>query len=331
VHEPPPKLTERRLLAPRRRPPAVLVQLAGVWTAGALLGIPLGVRLVYGLFLSLWLVPVTIACMAVVLYPLGLATPAASSLTRTRGGRYLWALLVAGGGFVIWLVAAVFLREAGARFGDPDLGWWLLSGLPFALTAGVLATGWTRWVALALAVVAVAASLRVLDSRADSEAAARRPHVPPTPRAVMLVTDLPGYRITLAEAGAGLGEFALEYQPIDRPLTGQQLVDSVVFFWVERGSTTPPDCDPGLPQVTARDVPPRRCVAERRTLWYLHTSGAHEYVLQRDGLLIHASGNLPVDRDLLRRAVLAARAASDAELTHILPPDITPSWRRKVA
>jgi hypothetical protein len=53
----------------------------------------------------------------------------------------------------------------------PDLGWWLLSGLPFALSAGVLTTGRKRWVALAFVVVAVAASLRMLDSRADSQVA----------------------------------------------------------------------------------------------------------------------------------------------------------------
>ncbi|SEN23600.1 hypothetical protein [Nonomuraea pusilla] len=94
-----------------------------------------------------------IGALVVVAY----VTQGGSPLTGAPGGRVLWAVGVLVLGLVNLAVGATVVSKAGLHVGTDTVWGWLLSGLPFALAAGVWAGRWTSVVSLALTVALVVA------------------------------------------------------------------------------------------------------------------------------------------------------------------------------
>ncbi|WP_144022624.1 hypothetical protein [Asanoa hainanensis] len=68
------------------------------------------------------------------------------------------------------------------------------------------------------------------------------------------------------------------------------------------------------------------CSPDGPDLKYLRRDDVHGYVLRRGDVIVSAEGGVAVDRELLRRAVFAARPATEAELRRV-PPTTPPGDR----
>ncbi|WP_157250262.1 hypothetical protein [Nonomuraea typhae] len=94
-----------------------------------------------------------------VLYVIGMMTPYGSPLTESSGGRLAWASGVLVLGTIGWVAGAVFV---GAVMPTTDLLWSaVLSMIPFALAATLLAGGWASIIAGILAVLVIVSAVIV--------------------------------------------------------------------------------------------------------------------------------------------------------------------------
>ncbi|WP_144420233.1 MULTISPECIES: hypothetical protein [Micromonospora] len=115
----------------------------------------------------------------------------------------------------------------------------------------------------------------------------------------VFVADVPGYR------GQPMGPPpGMSYEPADH-MSGPRSV--VLTLTAVRANVNAP-CF----QV--------RCTPEGGGLTYVRAEATHAYVLRRGAVDVQVTGGMAVDRALLRRAVLAARPATDEELLRALPP-----------
>jgi hypothetical protein len=67
-------------------------------------------------------------------------------------------------------------------------------------------------------------------------------------------------------------------------------------------------------------MPPAECTPDGNDLTYVRKEDMHGYVARRGKFDVTVMGGMRVDRALLRQAAVAARPATDAELSRVVPP-----------
>ncbi|GAA1566753.1 hypothetical protein GCM10009678_57080 [Actinomadura kijaniata] len=300
----------------------VLVQLAGVWAFGSVLTGMLVMAFVMALF-GAPLIGLAVAVLGVAgLVFAGTVTADASPLTRARGTRLLWAVLVFAGGAAGLGSGAYADSALKLPFGENELVVAVLGGLPFALAAALLAVWWTAVPTLLVVVAVVGGAVTVIDDRKDATAYAGHLERLGVPRELLFTTRVAGYRpesvsvitapkLTLRSVAAGAP--APAYYGADH-----------ITVRVERGTFPAADCRARL--VTDRGEAGRpSCAEERPGLWRRTGTmagrpewgcpcGLREYVLRRGPLLVRASATDGVAAALVRDAALNARPATETEV-----------------
>ncbi|MGK5558563.1 hypothetical protein ACSNOI_43875 [Actinomadura kijaniata] len=314
----------------------VLVQLAGVWVFGSVLTGMLVMAFVMALF-GAPLAGLAVAVLGVGgLVFAGTVTADASPLTRARGTRVLWAVLVFAGGAAGLGFGAYANSALRLPLGENDLVVAALGGLPFALAAALLAVWWTAVPALLAVVAVVGSAVTVIDDRNDATAYAGHLERLGVPRELLFTTRVTGHR---PETVSVITAPALTLRPATAgaPPAAYYGADSITVR-VERGTFSPAGCRARL--VTAVGEARRTsCAEERPGLW--HRTGAmdkkpkwgcpcglREYVLRRGPLLVRASATDGVAAGLVREAVLNARPATETEVRAALDAMYGPPGRR---
>ncbi|SES45264.1 hypothetical protein [Actinokineospora terrae] len=229
----------------------------------------------------------------VVLMAVARVAPEASWLPASRGGRFVWAALVGGVGFGLWLLAWDITDEARLRVSQSQPLWLLLGAVPFALVAGVLLRRW--YLSLGSLVVFVAGSLVLLHALAgavpsdvDQRLAAAQ-----LDRASLMVTTVPGYEPMPQQRTWHLSSRSgSSYIAVGPPL-----------------GTTPGQCTYGA-LTCETESPALRYEVFDDTQQYIRVIGAQE---------IRISASSTVDRDTLRTAAQSTRPATDDEIRLMLP------------
>jgi hypothetical protein len=111
---------------------------------------------------------------------------------------------------------------------------------------------------------------------------------------------VPGYVGHVSGPSAGM-----VYEPADHTGNGSRTVAIALFVSYggpENICLPPTECQPDVPGVT-----------------FARTEDQNGYLVTRDPVTVQVMGGLRVDRALLRQAALAARPATDAELSRALP------------
>jgi hypothetical protein len=292
------------------------VQVVGAGVTGALT-VLLGLQLVvvtvfYGGLGFTMLVALGMLCAGIGLLVLVASiAPGEFWFTRTRGGRFGWAILVGGLGAAGLSLTWRISEEAGLDLDDHLLLWVGLSGAPFALAAGLLLRRW--YLAAGSLVLSVAATAGLLNALAATvpeptevnfrAAAAGRD------RGDFFVTQVPGYHI-----GWQSGRFQLDPDdpaiiPLARDITLYTSLDDPT-----------PDCafNPRDPELQGHT-----CIVERPGLTYTKAVDAHGYFLRAGTTLIEIVGSPAVDQNLLRDAVLRAVPGPDPAIYTVDIPGYT--------
>ncbi|WP_432958351.1 hypothetical protein [Micromonospora haikouensis] len=327
-------------------------QLAGVWLVGAFVlpamveGLP--VLLLGGVGL---LAVAALACTVLLVVFLAVlihGTAPASVLGATGGRRAAWVALVLGFGTILWRLGWALTDEIGAGIsGRPGLTA-LLGGVPFVLVAGVLQrqARW-RFAAVAAFVGLAATGLVALRTSGPDELTLRLAYTPGLDRDTTFVVEVPGYRPSdgaiVVSGTYGVDRELLRHAARTLRPASAALQDARDVFVADvpgyRGQPMGPP--PGMSYEPADHMSgPRsvvltltavraefdapcfqvRCTPEGGGLTYVRAEATHAYVLRRGGVDVQVTGGMAVDRALLRRAVLAARPATDEELLRALPP-----------
>ncbi|WP_121391256.1 hypothetical protein [Actinokineospora cianjurensis] len=269
-----------------------LAGLAGAFLAP--LAVSFGVVAMFGGGSALLIAgPALFAVFVVVLMAVTRVAPEASWLPSSRGGRFVWAALVGGIGFGLWLLAWDITDEVHLGISQSQPLWLLLGVVPFALVAGVLLRRW--YLALGSLVVFVAVSLVLLHALAgavpsdvDQRIAAAQ-----VDRSSLMVTAVPGYEPVPQQRTWYLSSRSgSSYIAVGPPL-----------------GTTPGQCTYGA----------LTCETESPTLRYELFDDTQQYIRVIGTQETQISASRTVDRDTLRTAAQSAHPASDDDIRFMLP------------
>ncbi len=229
------------------------------------------------------------------------ATATAMPLGATRGGRWGWAVLVAGGGAALlaagWAVLAAVVR--------PGLGFVVLAGAPYALVAALLLNAsrlrLVAWSLLPAIVLAGSVALRLT----GPDEVELRLAAAGLQRESLYVVSVPGYRPADGDHGRGLGSRA--FMPEDPAAVPPYRTANVAAYDREVCR----DVNSG----TRLDFLP--CETEADGLVYRAGADIHGYEVRRDGRTVVASGPRSVGREQLREGARTVRPAAAADLRAI--------------
>jgi hypothetical protein len=231
------------------------------------------------------------------LVAVALLTPEASSLTRTGGGRVGWALIVAVLGTSAWVFGLSVYTEVDRDLTDNAMMAFPLSGVPYALVAGLLLRRWYFKLGTIALVVAsgigLLAALAGIVPNEDPDLAARLA-ASNLHRDEVFVADIPGYHRV---------EFQLVWEPDDPQSVPPARYISLVAYPDDPTG----DCQPNPND----DLAAGTCVVEQPGLTYTTGVTQHEYYYRKGTVLLQIVGTLAVDRAILRTAVLNARPTDE--------------------
>ncbi|MGX6604731.1 hypothetical protein ACWKSP_21755 [Micromonosporaceae bacterium Da 78-11] len=249
-----------------------------------------------------------LALTVVGLWLVAKVTAAATPLGRTAGGRIGWAVLVAGLGSGLLLLAWIILDETRLHGGTGSVV--PLAGVPFALVAGLLMHGRRpRLITLAILLVLAAGGAVALQRTGPDEVTARLEAAGRTRQSIYVVR-IAGYGP--GTSGETYGTSPLldgHYLPTDpAAIPPYRYVDVIGY----RRTTV----EPGGYGVTAVGsyLAHAVCTAEPDGLTYRSGNDVHGYEVRRGGWTVVVSGNTAVDRDALRAGARTAHRADATEL-----------------
>ncbi|MEU4703269.1 hypothetical protein [Nonomuraea dietziae] len=299
-----------------------VAQIGSVWLIGLVV-----TPFVYGALLiaalsgnyAVMLIPA--AAMILGLYVVGSLTPAVSPMTVARGRRLVWSITVCLAGSAGWWAGLWVLAQPSASMPQNWPG--ILGGLPYALVAGVLMLRWTGLISLVLSGVLVIGGVFLFqEGRAEREATALAERVAPV-RDLIYMVDIPGHQ----EAGRDSSWVVASFEPVDT--TGVKVWQERTISLAATRGTLSACGGQTLAVAFGRDEEPS-CLRERPGLWYLTGKipkpkwgcpcGLHQYLRQDGGVLISVGASDAVPREVLRRAVLQARHATEADLRRLADP-----------
>jgi hypothetical protein len=291
----------------------IILQLGGVWLAGALLP-PVMLGFLVGAILGgtgVRLVLLLVLAGAVV--ALTLLARATADVKRPRSN-LLWALLVAAGGGTLWTLGwrAGDAAGFGVSHGSGRIA--LFGGLAFVLVAALLARPWPVPAgALAVLLAAgVAAGIGLRDAAPDD--LTERLQAAGLQREALYTVRVAGYTPT-GDRAYGPETGGSEFLPTDPAAIPPLRIYHVRAEAAAAGH--PRKCADSLENADSVDLLPggvRSCAEEPGGLLYYTTWGNDQIYLRRRGaVLLVATATPGVERAALRTAIRAARPATAAE------------------